>query len=262
MSPAALYWCMGTSLFSSDGQSNVLGELCFLVMPELSLRLPKAAPLLRPWGVEPLCFEVRSGTGSSPASQTSPVKPLHLTQEGHTLQSSVFLCIPLHSVLDAPPGSKQCNPEACGDQGLYTFSNSCTCQRSWDSAQRAKENFPCPLILPSLEPYLQCRCDPTSSPGSREEPCSFRRVPRYTQRDAALHHLSERGLSKCHRVLEGFQPSVTELCAVYRHPSLRVVRLAAQVQPRARRKAQLPSLLWLWVTSVLQHPNSVGRATT
>lgn len=56
---------------------------------------------------------------------------------------------------------------------------------------------------------------------------SFSEVPRYTRRDSALHQSSEGGFSKCHRVLGGFQSSVTELCGVYHHPSLRTVRPAA-----------------------------------
>lgn len=76
---------------------------------------------------------------------------------------------------------------------------------------------------------------------------SFSEVPRYTWRDSALHQSSGGGISKCHRVLEGFQSSVTEPCGVYRHPSLRTVRPAAHSRgrPRAHGRAEPLPPIWL-----------------
>lgn len=91
---------------------------------------------------------------------------------------------------------------------------------------------------------------------------SFSEVPRYTWRDSALRQSSGGGFLKCHRVIEGFQSSVTELCSVYRHPSLRPVRPAARHRGQPQGLWELLSLTWLGgdLGPSLQHPTSTGRA--
>lgn len=131
------------------------------------------------------------------------------------------------------------------------------CQRSWGGACTAKEKLtPRPLVSSNLEYHLLSQL-----PGRVTQ--SFSRC-QGTPATLCLASVIQDRFSKCHRVLEGFQTSVTEHGGVYGLPSLCVVTLAARSrgQPRAHGMAESLSLLWLEtdLSPSQKHPTSTGRA--